>query len=214
MIFSSKAMLLLAPALLVSGCAGTVNRGVESVHQPVVERSDYAFDVATTDGGLAPGEAPRLAGWLGSLQVGYGDRIAIDDPNPGVGREAVREAVAVQAARYGLLVADDAPMTPGEIPPGAARVVVSRMKASVPGCPDWSRMAGSDFDANTGSNYGCATNASLAAMVARPEDLVRGQRGADTNDPATAYKAIDALRKAPTTGNGNAVKAESSKGGN
>ena len=30
----------LLPALLLAGCMGTENRGLESVHQPVVSRSD------------------------------------------------------------------------------------------------------------------------------------------------------------------------------
>ena len=32
---------LAAPALLLGGCGGTMNRGLESVHQPIVSRTDY-----------------------------------------------------------------------------------------------------------------------------------------------------------------------------
>lgn len=212
MTIAIKLPLLIAPALLLAAC-GTTNRGLESVHQPVVERNDYSFDVATTGRGLAPEEAQRLAGWMSSLRLGYGDRIAVDDPNGGYGREATRDAVAAIAARYGLLVADTAPVTAGPIAEGTARVVVSRMRAYVPGCPDHSRVGGTDFNANTSSNYGCATNASLAAMVARPEDLVRGQPGTQGFDQATSFKAIDTLRKAPTTGS-QGMKIESTRGGN
>ncbi|CAN5496719.1 hypothetical protein BH09PSE4_BH09PSE4_02260 [soil metagenome] len=206
----SKRILLaaLAPALLLGGCGGTLNRGMESVHQPVVSRTDYVFDVASGGNGLAPGEAQRLQGWMSSLGVGYGDRIAIDDPSP-YGSSA-REDVAAQAARYGLLVAEDAPVTAGAIAPGTIRVVVSRMHAAVPGCPDYSRMGPTEFNSNTSSNQGCAINSNLAAMVANPADLVRGQPGADVNDAATSFKAIDAYRKAtPTGGGGTTVKAES-----
>ena len=88
------------------------------------------------------------------------------------------------------------------------------MRASVPGCPDHSRMTGIEFEGNTNSNYGCAVNSNLAAMIARPEDLVRGQPGAPTADPAVSYKAIDQLRKAPPTGAAG-LKVESTKqGGN
>lgn len=207
----SKVLLALAPALMLGAC-GTTNRGLESVHQPVVERNDYSFDVATSGDGLAPDEAQRLAGWMASLRLGYGDRIAVDDPNGGYGRAGTRDAVAAVAARYGLLVSDTAPVTTGTLPAGTARVVVSRMRAYVPGCPDHSRVGGVDFNQNTNSNYGCATNASLAAMVARPEDLVRGQAGSGTIDAATSYKAIDTLRKAPNTG-AQGLKAETTKGG-
>ena len=35
-------------ALMLAACAGgTKNRGLESVHQPVVQRTDYVIDVAT-----------------------------------------------------------------------------------------------------------------------------------------------------------------------
>lgn len=199
--------LLLAPALLLAAC-GTPNRGLESVHQPVVQRADYAFDVATDGRGLAPGEANRLAGWMGSLALGYGDRVALDAGSADA--NGVRDDVQQAAARYGLLLSDDVPVSTGSIAPGTARVVVSRMRASVPGCPDHSRVSGIEFNSNTQSNYGCAANANLAAMVARPEDLVRGQAGSGVSDPATSYKAIDTLRKA-TPGQQAALPAASTR---
>ncbi|URW75982.1 CpaD family pilus assembly protein [Sphingomonas donggukensis] len=204
-----RILAMTASALALAAC-GTPNRGLESVHQPVVERADYAFDVATSGGGLAPGEADRLAGWMSSLRLGYGDRVAVDTGN---GEVAVRDDVATQAARYGLLVSDDVPITTGVVARGTARVVVSRMRASVPTCPDHSRVSGIEFEGNTQSNYGCAINSNLAAMVARPEDLVRGQPGTSVSDPATGYKAIESLRKAAPTGAGG-LKSETTKGGN
>jgi pilus assembly protein CpaD len=135
---------------------------------------------------------------MSSLRLGYGDRVALDDPNPN--RAAVRDDVAAQIAPYGLLLSDDAPITGSTVPPGMVRVVVSRMKATVPGCPDFSRVHEPEFDNNTSSNQGCAVNSNLAAMVANPGDLVRGQPGTDTIDPATSSKAIDSYRKATPTG--------------
>ena len=200
---------LALPALLLAGCGGTVNRGLESVHQPVVTRADYAFDLATTGGHLAPGEAQRLDGWLASLNVGYGDSVGIDDPSPYP--NPARDEVARQVARYGLLLADTAPVTPQPLTPGTIRVVVTRMSASVPGCPDYSRIGNHEFEGSTSSNFGCASNTNLAAMVARPQDLVRGQPGAPSIDPATATKAIETFREAKPTGAGG-LKAESTGG--
>ena len=48
----------------------------------------------------------------------------------------------------------------------------------------------------------------LAAMVANPADLVRGQPGADTTDDAASLKAIDSFRKAVPTGTGG-LKSDS-----
>ncbi|WP_457355010.1 CpaD family pilus assembly protein [Sphingomonas sp. UYP23] len=201
----------LLPALLVTACAGTQNRGLESVHQPVVSRTDYALDVATSGGDLASGEEQRLAGWMSSLRVGYGDRVAIDDPAPyGPG---VRDAVARQVAHFGLLVSDDAPVTNAPVQPGTIRVVVTRMKARVPGCPDYSRNSSTDFESNTSSNYGCSSNATLAAMIANPADFVLGQTGTGVADQAASAKAIDSFRKAaPSGAGGTTIKAESAGG--
>ena len=202
----------LVPALLLGGCMGTENRGLESVHQPVVSRSDYAMDLATQGGRLAPGERDRLGGWMGAMHLGFGDRVAIDDPAY-AGAHA-RGEIAGIVANYGLLLAEDAPVAGAPVQPGTIRVIVSRMAASVPGCPDWSRDESSEFNSNTSSNQGCAINSNLAAMVARPEDLVRGHSSIGLIDTASSAKAIGAYRKAEPTGNGNAVKAESAKGGN
>lgn len=196
-------LLLATPALLLGGCMGTTNRGLESVHQPVVGRADYALDLAADGRGLAPGEAQRLDGWFRTMRVGYGDRIAIDGDAPAASGE-----VAGVVARYGLLLADAAPVTAAPIAPGTVRVVVSRMRAAVPGCPDWSRTLTDDFEGHTHSNFGCGTNSNLAAMVANPADLVRGAEGVAGADPQSAYKAIDSYRKATPTGANNQLKAE------
>jgi pilus assembly protein CpaD len=188
----------LLPMTALAGCQGTQNRGLESIHQPVVERTDYAFDVAVTPGGLAPGEAGRLDGWLSSLRLGYGDRVAIDAASTDVG--PARAVVRHEVARYGVLLSDAAPVTPSPVTPGTLRVVVSRMRASVPGCPDHSKIATIDFEGNTDSNFGCALNSNLAAMVARPEDLIHGRSDGDVVDSAVATKAIETFRKMPNTG--------------
>jgi pilus assembly protein CpaD len=202
-------LIALAPVALAA-CGGTQNLGLESVHQPVVSRADYAFDLGAGPGGLAPGEGQRLGGWMSSLRIGYGDRIAIDDP---ARDPATRADVAAQAAHFGLLVSDDAPVTAAPITPGTVRVVVSRARASVPGCPDYTRMYQPDYNAHTSSNHGCATNSNLAAMVASPTDLVRGEPGSGVTDAAISTKAIQSFRNAaPSGAGGTVVKAESAGG--
>lgn len=200
---SPRKIAALALPLLLAACGGTQNRGVESVHQPIVARSDYVFD-------MQPGETDRLAGWLASLRLSYGDHVAVDG---GPGSYAARDAVAREVSRYGLLLDDHAPVTAAPLTPGTVRVVVTRYQASVPGCPDWSRQAEYNFDSHTSSDFGCATNANLAAMVASPVDLVRGQPGTDTVDPSISYKAVETYRAAKPTGAGGLQSATSSSGG-
>jgi len=50
------------------------------------------------------------------------------------------------------------------------------------------------------SNFGCAVNSNLAAMVANPEDLVHGREGTGVGDTLTTSKAIGTYRKAEPTG--------------
>lgn len=203
---------LAAPALLLGGCMGTENRGLESVHQPVVASRDYALDLATAGGRLAPGENRRLAGWMNVMHLGFGDRVAIDSgPDGGYGAAAARDEVAGVVASYGLLLSEDAPVTNAPVTAGTLRVVISRMHASVLGCPDWSRNSSTELEANTSSNYGCATNTNLAAMIARPGDLVRGSDPDTVADPAVNAKAIDAYRKRAPTGAGGLAEASGGK---
>lgn len=206
---------ILATALTLGGCGNmTQNPGLVSVHQPVVSRTDYVFDVNAGGEALAYDETSRLDAWFQSIELGYGDRVSIDDPNPYGGAQR-RDAVAAIAGRYGILLANGAPVTAGQVYAGTMRVVVSRMTASVPGCPDWSAPSNPNFSNSTTSNFGCGVNSNLAAMVANPEDLVRGQRGDPAGDPRTTTRAIQAYRDAEPTGTGPLEEASTSEtGGN
>jgi pilus assembly protein CpaD len=205
-----------ALALLLAAGAGDaqskMNRGVESVHQPVVERTDYMIDVGVGPRGLAMGEADRLAGWFEGLGLGYGDTVTLDDPMGWRGG-AAQDGVNAVVARYGMLISRDAaPVTAGRPAPGTLRVVVSRASAHVDGCPDWSHGGSAELASSSGSNYGCATATNLAAMIANPEDLVVGQDGNHTADAMLSVKAIKTYRDAVSTGAAG-LKSESSQGG-
>jgi pilus assembly protein CpaD len=99
-----------------------------------------------------------------------------------------------------LLVAHGAPVTVGAVPSGMVRVVVSRSRASVPGCPNWSVQSQPNYDNRTMSNFGCGVNSNLAAMVANPDDLVFGREGPSAVDGKTGAKAITMYRDWPLTG--------------
>jgi pilus assembly protein CpaD len=204
---------LIALGLALTAC-GPVNRGLSSVNQPVVTRTDYVFDVRADGGGLPPGEAARVTGWFDSLALGYGDHIAIDDPAQS---PAARAAVSRIAARYGLLLEPAAPVTGGAMEPGTLRIVVSRSVAEVPHCPNWERKSQPELASSTMSNHGCANNANLAAMVADPQDLIRGREGDAGTDARVAIKAVRAYRDAEPTGKAGLARGSSSvntRGGN
>lgn len=167
------------------------SRGLDSLNQPVVQRTDYLLDLAD-NGGLAEGDMGRLDAWFESLGLGYGDQVYADQ-----GTGAGRQDVARVAAAYGLLMSPGAPVLEGEVPMGAVRVIVSRTTASVPTCPNYRSKNGPSA---TSSNYGCGVNSNLAAMIADPNDLVLGQAGSVYGDTNTSTKAIRVWRQTEPTG--------------
>jgi pilus assembly protein CpaD len=205
-----KALPLTALALVLSACGGTVNRGMESVHQPIVQRTDYVLDVATSGYGLQPGEKERLDGWFRSIGLSFGDRVAVDDPT---GSGVARADVVELLSRRGMSLSGGSPVT-GPLPDGSVRVVVSRATASVPGCPDWSRKASPELVGSTMSNYGCASNAVLAAMVADPLDLIEGRAPGEVSDTDISTRAINTYRTAVPTGTRGLKTETTSKVGN
>lgn len=200
----------LSLALALGGCGGMPsNRSLESTHQAVVEHTNYVLDLNAGPGGLSLPEQRRLAGWFEAMDLRYGDRITIDDPMKSSANRAAVEAVA---GRHGMLVGDTAPVTPGYVNAGTVRVVVTRSKASVPGCPDWSAKSDTNLKNATSSGYGCAVNGNMAAMIADPEHLLKGADTTGSTTVMSSTKAIESYRDAKPTGEGG-LKQESTQSG-
>jgi pilus assembly protein CpaD len=182
-----KIVFVAALAGFVSGC-GTIgatgpNTSVYSTNQPVVTRSNYAIDVNMDSyTGLPSSETKRVSEWFDALKLGFGDRIAVDFGDNSNSSNAVKQEVARLASLHGMVMTDTAPATAGNVNPGTARIVVTRSSASVPNCPNWSKHTEANFNSSNHPDYGCATNSNLAAMVADPEDLVRGRQSTPRND--------------------------------
>jgi len=196
--------LLIATAFALGAC-GPVNRGLESVNQPVVQRTDFVYDLDSP--ALSPNDRQRLIAWFDALHLGYGDSVSIDDRS---GSGASHDAIADVVGRYGLLLSDTAPVTGGSNEVRGVRVVVSRSEAKVDKCPNWDRKAELEFAGSTMSNFGCAVNTNLAAMVANPADLVHGAE-AGGPDAWTITRAIKTYREKEPTGK-NDLKEESTGG--
>ncbi|MFW2830871.1 CpaD family pilus assembly lipoprotein [Sphingomonas sp. ID0503] len=186
----NRAILLLASGL---AACGPLNQGVQSVHQPVVTTTALTFDLTG-----AAGDEQRLGEWFDRIGLGYGDTLSVEGAGDRrmVARLASARGVAVQARPAGY---------------GLGRVTVTRAAAQVPGCPDWSRPSGPEWQASTTSNYGCALNAAMAAMVADPADLLTGRR-ADPNAPSNvAERAVSMHLSAQPTG-AQGLKSEGTGG--
>ncbi|HEY0043236.1 MAG TPA: CpaD family pilus assembly lipoprotein [Allosphingosinicella sp.] len=180
------------------------NRTLYSENQPVVERSDYAFDLASNGGRLGAEERGRLSAWFQSLNLGYGDHVWVDEP---YGPTAARSDVARVAADFGILLDAGAPITAGQVEPGRLRVIVRRNTAYVPDCPNHGARGG---PSSTSPNFGCAMNSNLAAMIADPSDLVLGEVGT-TGDMNTAAKAVQIHRNRVLSGT-RGLRGMSTKG--
>jgi len=193
-------------ALAVAGCAAQPrnlspanNTSVYSLHQPVVEHTNFVFDVASRDDGVPAAEQARLGAWFDSIGLTYGDHVTIDEAQ-GYQSAGARRDVAKVAAEHGLLVAEDgAPMTEGNVAPGYVRIIAARSTASVPGCPEWSD-PGIESPVRTGTNYGCAMNSNLAAMIANPDDLIRGRDAAGHGAAIIAGRAVRVYRETQPSG--------------
>lgn len=204
---------VLALASSLAGCTGGAygNRSLESVHQPVVRSNIHQFDVAARGGELPPSEQERLQGWFDAMGLRYGDRVAIEDPSL-YGATAARSVIRAMVERRGLLMSSDVPVTTGSVPSGYLRVTIARASADVPGCPDWSTKYSSNVVNATSSNYGCATNGNLAAMIADPNDLIKGATS-QASDPAAATRPVNTYRTKPQTGTGSLKQVSTSAGG-
>jgi pilus assembly protein CpaD len=205
-------IILIALASSVAACNAPdrPDAGVASVNVPVVTSADYVFDAAAPDGALAPGETDRLNGWFQGLGVGYGDTIYVD----GAFADAARGQVAAVAGQYGMPLADGAPVTPGVVQPGTVRIVVSRRRAEVPNCPNWSVPSQPNYDNRNMSNFGCGVNSNIAAMIANPEDLLHGREGDGTSNVNAATRAVLFYKAQPPSGNKGLQEVTTKGGGN
>jgi pilus assembly protein CpaD len=190
----AKILMTASLAFTLAGCGMTGTTGnnstVYSLNQPVVERATYVMDV-NLDGysGIPDVERGRVSDWFDAVKLGFGDRIAIDYGDGAV-NAAAQQDVSDLAALHGMTVNDTAPVTTGSIAPGTARIVVTRSTASVPNCPNWSKTTESNYNAANHPNYGCAVNGNMAAMVADPEDLVRGRESTPRNSRGGSPKPV------------------------
>jgi pilus assembly protein CpaD len=175
--------------LFAASACGPANEGLESVHQPIVQRADYEYDLRPAD--FMEAGSPSLAridDWFDQASLRFGDRLSFDPATA----PYVSEMIAQVASDRGIGIVRQPGIGAGA-PPGTIRLVVSRTRATVSGCPDWSS------ETSTLSNYGCAVNGNLATMVADPNDLIRG-RAAQGADPADAVKSVGAWRNRVLTG--------------
>lgn len=172
---------VLCAALALGACIPRTAQwsGTEPVKRNQVELVRLAHDVRfPADGAtLSPAQATAIANFLESVELRYGDRLALDLGQDDEGRVspanlARAKAIRDHLASLGLDLAT-APVDRGAAPDAdTVRLLVERYVVTLPPCPDWRQPAYPNYNNAPTSNVGCANVTALGMMVANPRDLV------------------------------------------
>ena len=159
---------------------------------PVVTSSPDQILLAAHAAGLSPAQTAAVASLVTRWRATGGGPIVIRPP-AGTGAEGYRMAAAVQTRLAAEGVGDGLiRVEPGDDAGGGAIVVAfNSYAADGPRCGrDWKSFTQSS-DNTANSNFGCATTANLAAMIANPADLAAPR----PEDPADAGRRQNVLTK-------------------
>jgi pilus assembly protein CpaD len=185
--------LLLIGLLLVSGCAADAGSRADRSDPLISKQNKVEFVRLDHDVHFAPGskvlavnEADALAGFLKGSAVGDGDKVTIDRAGSGALTAARQATVLAVLKRMRVPVALATAGADVALAPNAVRVRVARSVVTAPRCPDWTKPEADEPTNSPSSNFGCATESSLALMVANPADLVRGSPAPGADGEALA----------------------------
>lgn len=209
LLLASSALLL-----LLSGCSttaphhtavGTVPDDYRIAHPIMIDERLETMDVPVgIDAGLSRAMRGNVAGFGQRFRASRGEAMVIVLPD-GSPNETNAERVGHQV--HDILVA--AGISPAKLDfrhyrasgkeSGAPiRLAYSKIAAHVEGCGKWTdRVEGAPGINRNYGNYGCATQANLAAMVDNPLDLVYPREMAPA-DAGRRYTVLDAYRQGKT----------------
>lgn len=209
----SLAALAFAGAM-AAGCASPMTNGPEHA-MPVEQRFPISVEPHMTSmsaridqglGRLDPAEIPRIVAFAERWRDRGQGALTVSAPQGSPNQRAGEAALAqtVEALRKAGVPASAIARTgyPASQMPGEPPVTLSFVSLTAVG-PDCSRLGWPDNLAFTPrntpwSNYGCATQNNLAAMIANPRDLVEPQPMDDV-DMARRTKVLEEYRKGRAT---------------
>jgi pilus assembly protein CpaD len=201
-------------SVTLAACANAVN-GPEDVFSPQarfpITVEPAMQTLAVPYGGPGAGMDPNMHGQFQKFVRNYSDggvgAISVSAPRgfDAGAREFANRVSAQGVERSKILISVDE--TPARDMP---EIIISYIRyAALPtACGDWSSNLGHTAANHTSPNFGCATQANLAAMVADPRDLVT-PAGSGPSDAGRALMVLDKYRKGEPTG---ATKAEGQTG--
>jgi pilus assembly protein CpaD len=152
---------------------------------------DHDINFARGTRTVAAGEVAGLSNFLRDNAVGSGDTVTVDSAKEASSLAAARQAAVFAELKALHIHAAPAPATTQVA--NAVRIHVAHAVVTAPQCPDWSKPEADDSDNSPSSNFGCATEANLAAMVANPADLAKGRSSA-TADGAVLARGVELYR--------------------
>lgn len=202
---------------LVSACASVdENKGFQGLapeKQNEVEQVRLTHEIRLDPGSgtLSPSEEASLHAFLARANVGYGDRLSLDDATVN-GAQARVEAISAALGKHGINLSALNTIAGAALPAGSVRLVVDRYTVTTPGCGDFSQKAHNNFANATSSNFGCTTASNLGAMIADPRDLIDGPTLKGTST-ASSDKAIEVFKAKTPTGAGDLENASTGSGG-
>lgn len=178
-------------ALLLPGCSSQFDAMNDPpkaiVVKPVLATHPVYFDDGSAV--LSPAEIDGLRAFLGEGRITKIDSITVQAGGSQLGSaRASRVSDALSNLGYTHVVAPSS--QPGD---DGVAVVVKRLAALPPACPDWAQIGQYDPDNLPMKNLGCANATNLYLMVADPRDLVSG-RLLGPADGAEAVRTIENYR--------------------
>ncbi len=203
-----RTMVLAGVLVLAAGCESidradrwVENQWIVQDHQLPKVQTDIAVRQAQTSAtvvfaprsaALSRDQRELLSRFVAGSGAARGDRAQIA-LSPAAGRvlaERRAQSIAVYLRRRGLNVARS--YGPGD--PDAALVLISRLVAVPPNCPQWDDLMKRRTVEEYRPKFGCLDAASLATTVHRPHDLVQG-RATGPSDAQTLDKGLQNLRE-------------------
>lgn len=225
--FKTK-LLACGVALFLAGCSGEdfpmiVDQAEHDyrVRHPLTVESGTAvtwISFSADTAALGAGDISKLGRYFASyIAAGHGKIKA------SVSRHNISNNVAVERVRALQAVAAQEGIKAREIEfeivpaltavdgPVAAKLGYLRYVAGLPTCPDWSKDAIYSSSNTNHSNFGCATQSNLGAMIVDPSDLVR-MRPMAPSDAEIGDSAIRILRVPSGVTSGSATTSTGTSG--
>jgi pilus assembly protein CpaD len=140
---------------------------------------------------LTSGQASGLSDFMTRNSIHEGDAVTVEAPDsPSTLRDARQTAVLAELRAFHIQAAS---ATDSTLAVDTIRVHADRTVIIAPGCPDWTKPEADEPNNLPSSNYGCATEANLAAMIANPADLAKPKEGGKSDAVALA-RGVEAYR--------------------